>query len=306
MSEVMSDPQGVLRGKRVTDMGNGADQPTVPAGWHPDPAGSGQLRWWDGVAWTVHLTEPQPIAPTVVRTPEPTYVPFQSNVQRSYEFEAAPPLSSNTLWIWLFICTPLLGFAFAWISLPRLVGATGTEPASYVVGFVVGIALTPFGGLLLLAIFGTLDRRALARRGFVRPASTWWILLTPLAYLIARSVKMRGMPRSLWAPLWTYLAISVIAGVIFGLSSAALLPQLAAQNSMHSTASIARGIQDGMNQNGRSFVVTCPPTVSTVPGTKFACSALEASTGTRETFVLEFTTGSDGKTTIKLDSTSQG
>lgn len=28
---------------------------TTPAGWHPDPEGSGQQRWWDGQQWTSAL-----------------------------------------------------------------------------------------------------------------------------------------------------------------------------------------------------------------------------------------------------------
>ena len=44
------------------------DQAVVlpPAGWYPDPDGSGQSRWWNGQSWTEHFA---PLVPdTVVST----------------------------------------------------------------------------------------------------------------------------------------------------------------------------------------------------------------------------------------------
>lgn len=29
--------------------------PVVPPGWHPDPGGSGRMRYWDGYRWTEHV-----------------------------------------------------------------------------------------------------------------------------------------------------------------------------------------------------------------------------------------------------------
>lgn len=31
---------------------------TAPAGWYPDPAGSGQWRWWDGDTWAGEAAPP--------------------------------------------------------------------------------------------------------------------------------------------------------------------------------------------------------------------------------------------------------
>lgn len=32
-------------------------KPPPPASWYVDPAGTGGLRWWDGVGWTTHTTQ---------------------------------------------------------------------------------------------------------------------------------------------------------------------------------------------------------------------------------------------------------
>jgi hypothetical protein len=58
--------------------------PPTPAGWYPDPDGSGGQRYWDGSAWTEHRAPatPEPAAPTDEHVgshraaePEPTSEP---------------------------------------------------------------------------------------------------------------------------------------------------------------------------------------------------------------------------------------
>jgi uncharacterized membrane protein YhaH (DUF805 family) len=41
--------------------------PNTPAGWYPNPERAGQLRYWDGEAWTDHVHDEAPAAPA----PEP-------------------------------------------------------------------------------------------------------------------------------------------------------------------------------------------------------------------------------------------
>jgi hypothetical protein len=45
---------------------------TPTAGWYPDPAGSGNARWWDGATWTEHLQPTPPPAPAWGAQPGPT------------------------------------------------------------------------------------------------------------------------------------------------------------------------------------------------------------------------------------------
>lgn len=46
--------------------------PPTPAGWYPDPDGSGGQRYWDGSVWTEHRSPAPPPAPAPTPAPEPT------------------------------------------------------------------------------------------------------------------------------------------------------------------------------------------------------------------------------------------
>lgn len=55
--------------------------PNTPAGWYPNPERAGQLRYWDGEAWTDHVHDEQPVAPPPQPAPPqppqpPTAPPF--------------------------------------------------------------------------------------------------------------------------------------------------------------------------------------------------------------------------------------
>ncbi|GAA1824777.1 DUF2510 domain-containing protein [Agromyces salentinus] len=53
-------------------------QPATPAAWYPDPAGSGQLRYWDGTQWTEHLAPVPGTVPTETVTQAPASDPAQA------------------------------------------------------------------------------------------------------------------------------------------------------------------------------------------------------------------------------------
>lgn len=53
------------------DLSVRAQQYLPPMGWYPDPAGSGDERYWDGTQWTHNLRPPQPQATALV--PPPTH-----------------------------------------------------------------------------------------------------------------------------------------------------------------------------------------------------------------------------------------
>lgn len=46
----------------------------TPAGWYPDPTGSGQQRYWDGSQWTEHYAPPAGTAPPIAQPTGPATI----------------------------------------------------------------------------------------------------------------------------------------------------------------------------------------------------------------------------------------
>lgn len=59
------------RGHLQSGLIPGMTTPTPQPGWHPDPEGKPQLRWWDGQQWTA-ATQPHPTQPGPVSPPSPS------------------------------------------------------------------------------------------------------------------------------------------------------------------------------------------------------------------------------------------
>jgi hypothetical protein len=192
----------------------------IPAGWYPDPGGSADLRWWNGTQWTSQLNA-IPVAPIVQPSPlgrdaseqiqptvEKAYIPFSSAA-------AAPrPVLRGiayTRTVWWICFQPLWGLATQGV-LYTIVTAFGPVPTGQIVlGFtVLNLALW---GLLVRLAFA--DRRALVEGGNGSAASPWWILLSPLIYLIARARQVRMWEDAgAWAPvIWWVIALVISPGL---------------------------------------------------------------------------------------------
>lgn len=197
--------------------GGGAPAP----GWYADPTGLAGVRWWDGAQWSSY-TAPMPASGTATGA------------------GARPPLPEGapiyTPFIWLIVLLPLLSSVAIWFYqpvLPRLTAdgrpATADPAATFTPGYFVftGFSLVIYA---LSVVFAYLDHRALLRIGLVRPFSWAWEFLSPLVYVIGRSVVVRSVarPRGL-LPVWILIAVTVVNLVVSGIWSAVLFGQIAAQ-----------------------------------------------------------------------------
>jgi Protein of unknown function (DUF2510) len=194
-------------------------------GWYRDPAGSPQLRWWDGANWTEHLSaaapqyqQPQPYAPDQAYAPAQTYAPYTPTpLVRPV---LGPNASVHSLFIWLVVSLPLVSaiVSFAWYPTISFETVNGRPFPNYASIYSPGYFLVVFVGLLAYAaivVFAYLDWRQLGRDGVVRPFHWAFAFIASIVYVIGRSVIVNkvGAKPGLW-PIWAAIAVYVIVWIV--------------------------------------------------------------------------------------------
>lgn len=187
------------------------DATPTPAGWYADASAAGQLRWWDGTAWTEHVAAANPLERPTLPAGAKIYSPF----------------------IWLVVFLPLLTLPllFTWQPSFRFVtGPDGTMTVDRTSMYGPGYFLMVAAGWILYGLsvfFAYRDWRALHAAGVVRPFHWAWTFLNPLVYIIGRSVIVRRVarPRGL-APIWAYIGVVVVSLVVTSIWTVQLVSQM--------------------------------------------------------------------------------
>jgi hypothetical protein len=230
-------------------------QSTPPAWYpDPDPANPGGQRWWDGVRWTEHTrptTRPSAAPAPAYGQPQTTGAYGQtagygqasgyqsasgyvqpSAYQQAVGYGRVSQATSSLTWsVWLVVGLPLLvSIAFMFVDFTGYFRSifeislrqdsypsTPVLPAAFG-GFFIGVLLIDLLGFVvygLTVVFAYVDHRDLQRRGFVRPFHWAWTFLSPLVYVIGRTVvaRRRGGMDALW-PIWGLVAVTVIGIVL--------------------------------------------------------------------------------------------
>lgn len=222
----------------------------IPAGWYPDPMGLPQRRWWDSSSWTQHVTPEHHDAPlsrqagrstdfvshhaayasqeiansvgTLTQT-RPTdrveqprsgtaavdvpqmahaYIPMAVNTPVQFR-QPEGPRASSTASVWMIAVMPAVQLAVV-LALILVLEDFGHFMQ----------AAVAFVFFLWTAVLASHDKRRLLTLGHREAATPWWLLLTPLAYLIARTRCVRKQGGHGSSPMWVYILLSTIPAVV--------------------------------------------------------------------------------------------
>lgn len=173
----------------------------TPAGWYPDPAGTGGTRWWNGIEWTDNLQTP--------------YV--EAHARQSVSPAAAGTPAYN-VFIWVIIGLLALSFLSQFlVNFEQTMAASmeaelsGTPaPADPAANLVSLLGFLIYGLSVLFAFF---DWRQIKLTGVEKPFHWAWSFLSILVYLIGRGVIMKRRVGKGIATMWIAIGY-LVAGVI--------------------------------------------------------------------------------------------
>ncbi len=234
---------GARADERLVAQADRADLPRpLAAGWYVDPSDGERLRWWTGREWSSHLaprataTQP-PIAAPTARTivPGQAIGPGQAIVpgQATVPGQAIGPGQATTSQLFhdesgfvqvvapsrpVSVFTPQrpsrVGTSALWLLAILPIVWAASEQASALILTDMHSAQLRIGVGVLFALLSVLcafrDGQILRQSGHSETASAWWVLLTPVAYLFARSAAVRletGVRASSGGPLLVWLLL---------------------------------------------------------------------------------------------------
>jgi hypothetical protein len=260
---------------------------------------------------------PQGFAPGQQQSWQPEerqYVPFQNTWNATgqqaataggypggYPGDYAGPTSWSTPWGWILAASPIYFLTLSVISATLIAthkaadGPINQTPGEIIVGALVIL------GLILLLISAILDNLKLKSLGHLRPAGWGWIFLSPLVYLIIRTVRIFGATRRGIAPM-IFFAIALVAGIVVAIVVVAVIDISTGLTggALGTSSAFSAGLVKGLDENGGNYTVSCPTVIPSVVGDKFSCTATDVSTKTPHVLNIEVVTGTDGKPTVKL------
>ena len=182
----------------------------------------------------------EPVVPPVAPAGAPAYpaapaapaysgAPAYPGAPQAAPAAAAPArrdIPTNTVWIWLVVALPLVSlltlFLFDWSTFIQesIYASAFPEQAPYAASssFLVTAGTSEFGFVLagLTVLFSFLDWRQLRARGIQKPFHWAWSLFVLAissggVYIIGRAVILRRQTGKGLAPVWGWIAVTVIS-----------------------------------------------------------------------------------------------
>ncbi len=198
--------------------------PAIPAGWHPDPAGTPRNRWWDGQQWTEHYSDPQPPASAPYATGAPyvaptAYAPYSTS---SAPLVAPAGVPIYTSFVWIMLGVMLLIPVLTWASSGAAIFASFADPGSSS-NSIASLAASAIPNLIAFLGYGAtvwlafLDHRTLSRAGVPSPFHWAFAFIGAVVYFIGRGFVMKRRTGKGMATTWigfAVIALSIVSVIV--------------------------------------------------------------------------------------------